>query len=244
MIKVVGSSQIGLVRKTNQDKYVILNNESQQIHAFMVLDGVGGSKAGDVASATVSVLFKDAFNNIELIKDYQHLKKWTHQVMININDELYRLAHMKNQFHGMSTTCILVLISPWGNFYVNIGDSRLYMIDLNDQLVQLSTDHSLVNDLILQGNISQEEANSHPMRHAVTNALGIYNKLRCDIVDIQLPFKLLMLCSDGVSGYVEHDIINEILCEPIDLEARKHKLNQAVLKTGAYDNFTFILWEI
>lgn len=243
-INIVSSSQIGLVRKSNQDNMIDLKNYQQNIYAFLVLDGVGGSNAGDVASASVVQLFSQQFDILPWINSLQQLKEWSLNAMRKVNDKLYQMAHRDNQFHGMSTTAVLVILSEFGDFYINIGDSRLYMLDENNQLTQLSVDHSLVNDLLMMGQITQEQAQSHPMRHAVTNAVGIYQNLRADLNDILLPYKSLLLCTDGLSGYVKHEVIQQILTKNISLDDKKKELNKAVLDTGAFDNFTFILLEV
>ena len=101
-----------------------------------------------------------------------------------------------------------------------------------------------MNDLLIKGTISIAEASTHPMRHAVTNALGIYQQLRCDVQEILMPYKLILLCTDGLSGYVEHDVIEEILInQNKGLEDKKNLLNEVVNNSGAIDNFTFILME-
>lgn len=244
IINSITSTQIGLVRTTNQDSLAMCKDERQGIYAYIVLDGVGGSNAGDVASNTVASEFKNQFRNLVTISSLEDLKTWTLNALRYINSHLFKLSHQEDHYQGMSTTAILLMLSDFGDFYVNIGDSRIYMLDTNDQLTQLSVDHSLVNDLILQGHITPEQAENHPMKHAVTNAVGIYPILRADVNDILLPYKSLLLCTDGLSGYVDHQVINHILSQDLSLEMKKHRLNEAVLTSGAYDNFTFILLEV
>lgn len=243
-MKFIKSTQTGLVRKNNQDNVLIKQNKEKNVTALMVLDGVGGSNAGEVASATVATLFSVYFDNLPSFKSLEDVKRWTLTAMEEINEEIYFLSHQKNQFMGMSTTCVMVMLCDYGAFFINVGDSRLYMIDHRNQLVQLSTDHSLVNDLMVKGTISVEEAKTHPMRHALTNAMGIYQHLRCDYHEIVMPYKSLLLCSDGLSGYVEHELIESILTnQSTSLEEKKNALNQAVVETGAIDNYTFIIME-
>lgn len=244
-MNIVKSTQTGLVRKNNQDNYLVKQSEVNHVTLLMVLDGVGGSNAGEVASATVANLFSAYFEGIENLNSLNQYKQWAIRTLEEINEEVYRLSHQENQFVGMSTTCVLALFSDFGQFFINIGDSRIYMIDHRDELVQLSTDHSFVNDLLVKGTITVQEASTHPMRHALTNAIGIYEKLRCDYHEIQMPYKTILLCTDGLSGYVEHDLIQEILINTeIDLEEKKNQLNQAVIDSGANDNYTFIIMEV
>lgn len=243
-ISSIASSQIGLVRASNQDSMITLYDERQNIYAYLVLDGVGGSNAGDVASNSVANEFQNQFRNLAKIHNIDELKTWALNALRYINSHMFKLSHQSNQYQGMSTTAVLCLLSDFGDFYINIGDSRIYMVDTMQRLTQLSVDHSFVNDLVLQGHITPEQAKIHPMRHAVTNAVGIYPTLRADIAEITLPYHMLLLCSDGLSGYVEHDVIEDILNQSTSLEKKKAQLNQAVLASGAYDNFTFILVEV
>lgn len=244
-MNIIKSTQTGLIRKNNQDNYLVKQAKRHNVTFLMVLDGVGGSNAGEVASATVANLFSAYFDGMPELNTLNDYKKWTIKALEEINNELYRLSHQKNQFVGMSTTCVCALFSDLGQFFINIGDSRIYMIDHRDQLVLLSTDHSLVNDLLIKGTITAQEAANHPMRHALTNALGIYPELRCDYHEIILPYKSILLCSDGLSGYVDHEVIESILInDKLSLVQKKNRLNQAVIESGAMDNYTFILMEV
>ncbi len=243
-MKIVKSTQTGLIRKNNQDNYLVKQNEDLGLTFLLVSDGVGGSNAGEVASATVVDMFSDYFDQISEQDSLKSYQDWALNSLRTINQRLYRLSHQNNQYVGMSTTCVCALFTPFGQFFINVGDSRIYMINHLDELVQLSTDHSLVNDLLIKGSISIAEANSHPMRHALTNAIGIYETLRCDVQEIMMPYKLILVCSDGLSGYVEHQQIQSILIdESLSLLEKKNLLNEAVIQSGALDNYTFILME-
>lgn len=244
-MKIVKSTQTGMVRKNNQDNYLVKQSKELGVTLLMVLDGVGGSNAGEVASATVSNLFGAYFEGLKEKDSLEGYKTWALTALEEINEEVYRLSHQKNQFVGMSTTCVIGFFSPYGQFFINVGDSRFYMIDHRDELIQLSTDHTLVNDLLVKGSITVEEAHNHPMKHALTNAIGIYPKLRSEYHQIQMPYKKILLCTDGLSGYVDHEVIQEILTNPdLSLNDQKNKLNQAVNDAGAIDNFTFIIMEV
>lgn len=244
-MKIVKSTQTGLIRKNNQDNYLIKQDKTGSVTFLMVLDGVGGANAGEIASAMVANLFEEKIETLKKYNSLEKYKEWTMKTLRDINKKLYDLSHHEDQYKGMSTTCVVAVITPFGEFFFNVGDSRIYMIDHRDKLVQLSTDHSLVNDLLLKGSISIAEASTHPMRHALTNAMGIYEELRCDVQEILLPYKKLLLCTDGVSGYVEHELIREILVNSkTSLDEKKYLLNEAVNSTGAVDNYTFILMEV
>lgn len=242
-MEILGNTQIGLVRSSNQDRFVIKENSELDVYGLMVLDGVGGARAGDVASSMVAEGFSKAFDTLVRQDSLEAYQRWSMELISELNLELYKASHGNNGFSGMATTCIFAMLTPFGDFYINIGDSRLYKLDHRQRLVQLSTDHSLVNDLVLRGELTIQEAQNHPAKNAVTNAVGIYMKARFDLADIVLPYDMLLLCSDGLSGFVDHEIIESILKETCSLEEKKERLNKEVVASGAHDNFTFILVE-
>ncbi len=242
-MNILGNTQIGLVRSSNQDRFVIKENSELAVYGLMVLDGVGGAQAGDVASSMIAEGFSASFDTLQRQESLEAYQNWATNLISELNLDLYKASHGNNGFSGMATTCIFCMLTPYGDFYINIGDSRLYKLDHRQQLVQLSTDHSLVNDLVLKGELTIKEAQNHPAKHAVTNAVGIYMKARFDLAEIVLPYDMLLLCTDGLSGYVEHSVIESILKESSTLENKKDKLSKEVIKSGAFVYFTYILVE-
>lgn len=241
-MKIEGITSIGLVRQNNQDRYASLNHATLDLSACIVCDGVGGSKAGEVAASLAVYNFIRRFSELELAESLSQLKQWLRETVIYINDRVYSLSQQQQVFQGMSTTMVILICSPLGDFYVNIGDSRLYILDLNDQLIQLSSDDSVVNELMKQGTITKREAKTHPMRHAVTNAVGIYKEARMEIQDVTEPVQMYLLSSDGLHGYVAKSTIRRILTDQsTTLRQKVIQLNHEAERLGGQDNITIIL---
>ncbi|HHX07289.1 MAG TPA: serine/threonine-protein phosphatase [Erysipelothrix sp.] len=241
-MKIEGITSIGLVRQNNQDRYASLNHASLDLSACIVCDGVGGSKAGEVAASLAVYNFIRLFTELKEAESLAQLKQWLKETVLFINERVYSLSQQQLVFSGMSTTMVILICSPFGDFYVNIGDSRLYGLDFKNHLIQLSSDDSVVNELIKQGTITKSQATSHPMRHAVTNAVGIYKEARMEIHDITLPVQLYLLSSDGLHGYVAKSTIQRILTDQsTTLRQKVIQLNHEAERRGGQDNITIIL---
>lgn len=241
-MQIEGTSSIGLVRENNQDRYAIIYHPVfGDLVSGIVCDGVGGSKAGEVAASIVVNEYVKEFQTIESYDSLVDLRNWAKQTLSLINHKVYDLANSSDEFYGMSTTVVLFIQSPYGTLFVNVGDSRIYMIDENHQLVLLSYDHSLVYDMVQKGSLSKSEASTHPLRNALTNAIGIFEEVRLDLHEIKQPYRSLLLSSDGLHGYVKEDKIESILLNP------KYTNRQKVLalvaeaeKAGGPDNITVV----
>ncbi len=242
-MQVDGTSSIGLVRANNQDRFAIIKHPTlKNLTGCVVCDGVGGSNAGEVAASIAVEEFVKHFNEMSDVSKLNNLEEWVRLTLGEINQKIYDLAHSSEEFEGMSTTMVAAIISEYGTLYLNIGDSRVYLVDHEDILRQVSRDHSLVFDMVMKGSITSSEAKTHPLRNAVTNALGIYKKVRIDLNEIKLPYKQLLLCTDGLHGYVEEDKITEVLNNPhLNVRQRVIALVNEAEKVGGPDNITLVV---
>ena len=144
----------------------------------------------------------------------------------------------------MGTTLSGVLMAKACTLVINIGDSRVYSLDEEGCLRQLTVDHSLVQDMIMHGEITPKEARTYPKKNVLTNALGVWESVRCDIDTHPEPMKAILICSDGLHGYVPEDTIRKIIVtEAISTQLKARGLVQAALAAGGYDNVTVILIE-
>lgn len=237
---IAGKSDIGLVRSTNQDNYLIVKNKDNDVLA-LVCDGIGGSKAGDVASLSVIKFVGHAFSNTEAFSSAVSAKLYLEKVIRLANDDLFAKTLESEEYSGMGTTLVGALFLSEHTLVVNVGDSRAYTLKDNE-LRQVTTDHSLVNDLLQNGQISSEEVDNHPQRNILTNALGVAHSIKIDILEINNYDKLL-LCSDGLSGYVAAEAIKDTLKEADALESILSKLINMANNAGGYDNITVIVAE-
>ena len=166
----------GKVRSHNEDSVTILKNSNNE-YLLIVADGMGGHNKGDYASKTAVRILKDLFFSKPRTASN---RMWINKTVKFANTELYHEAYEDSNYEGMGTTLVFVLISNGKYYTVNLGDSRAYLFDGN-HLKQLTEDQGYVEYLIKSGQITEEEAKSHPDKHVIMNALGIYPSTYFDL---------------------------------------------------------------
>lgn len=241
-MKIAGRSDIGLIRVSNQDNYLITKNKKGDTLAI-VCDGIGGAKAGDVASLMTTKNIGESFVEIDGFDDVMAGEEWLRKVLKQTNDKIFSATVMSKDYEGMGTTFVGAIIVDNEIVIANVGDSRAYVLD-NEQLKQITVDHSLVNQLVASGEIKIEEVETHPQRNILTNALGVIGNLRIDTFKVDKGDKIL-LCTDGLSGYVKHDLIEKTLSKnDYSLDQMLETLISSANKVGGYDNITAIIVDI
>lgn len=235
-------TDLGNVRKKNEDAYEELLDEK----FYVLADGLGGHKGGEIASkeAVKSVCF-----SVKRIIHYSSQDRQASELAIQLRFAYREANHLVNQiaknnpeFAGMATTLCSILFHKNQIIYANVGDSRIYRLR-NHRLVQLTRDHSVVSELIALGKISPEEANNSPHKNIVTKAIGIQELIDPDIkIEEAIPGDVYMLCSDGLSDFISSKEIETCLDKIFDLETCAHQLvRHAKNKGGGVDNITLIL---
>lgn len=243
-MKMVGLSNIGLMRRINQDNFLIEENNS--VKFMMVCDGMGGANAGEVASliATQSMekLFKSAdFNHFT--KD--EFKAWLRHAFISMNRSIYDEAQLNNDYSGMGTTAVAIIMLNDVILCANVGDSRAYLLDVNNKLMQITEDHSLVNELIKSNRITTDQAKTHPKRSVLTNVCGVMEKIEVDIFEIKQDVKGILCCSDGLHNMLNDKRIELILKQRRTIENKVEQLISESNQEGGYDNITVTLaWKV
>lgn len=235
-----GITDRGSVRRENQDAYrAALLREGLALG--VVCDGMGGALAGNVAS-TLAV---EAFWNEVAAGCAEGLPEEPDQVMARAlsvsNAQVYRRSMEDAQCHGMGTTLVAALCCGRRAWVVNVGDSRCYLAD-EESIRQVSRDHSLVEVLVDRGEITREQARSHPHKNLITRALGVEPEVEADIFTVECPEDgFLLLCSDGLSNQVTNQ---ELLYEMIhggQPETCCGRMLEIALSRGAPDNVTAVL---
>lgn len=239
MMKAFGASDIGLKRKENQDSYVIAKSENGNLLAI-VCDGIGGGLAGDVASHMAVAHMKERFLQKQEFSDDLDVKHWLKTVIQEANDLIFMQSAKSAMQKGMGTTCVGVLYTKAQAYIFNVGDSRIYGV-YDHHFICLTEDHSFVQDLLKAGEITEEEAKHHPNRNMLTNALGIWDNVKIDINKIKDGFSYLLICSDGLHGYVKEEEIIRILSKTEDIRNLVYELINASKSAGGYDNVSVIL---
>ncbi|NCB33324.1 MAG: serine/threonine-protein phosphatase [Erysipelotrichia bacterium] len=243
-MKYYGITDRGKIRKTNQDNYVIATNGNGDVFA-MICDGIGGGRGGDVASHLAVSGLSEAFSNSKPINDAGEFKKWLRQEVASINKKIFTLGNQSTSLKGMGTTLTGVILTEIGKFIVNIGDSRVYGFYGDGRFQQLTMDHTLMQDMIAHGELNQDEAATFSRKNVLTNALGVWESMRCDIDTHLEPVKGFLLCSDGLHGYVPEATLKEIVHNTeLDPSLRARRLVRAALEAGGYDNVTAILIDL
>lgn len=226
-------SETGRVRESNEDSY------HADGRVFVIADGMGGHRAGEVASAASidEFLRFDASN-----RDASPAKRMQEGIQA-ANLALYRMAREDPELEGMGTTFTAVLVER-GAYLGHVGDSRAY-IWREGKMRPLTRDHSLVEQMVSEGYLSPGEARVHPQRNIILRALGISEALEVDldVVDIAAGDRLL-LCSDGLSGFVELKEMEAIVSLQDEPEERCRRLVDAANERGGIDNITVIVIDL
>lgn len=227
--KNVGSkTDVGYVREHNEDSLLV------RPPLFAVCDGMGGHKAGEVASdIAVRVLAARAPRET----DAKGLK----QAVEEANISIIHAVHEGEGREGMGTTCTAAILEDERLTIAQVGDSRAYLMHAGS-LQQITRDHSLVADLIDSGEITPQEARNHPWRSYITRALGLDPRVEPDIYELNIHSgDRLMLCSDGLYSMVRDDKIADILNRTPDPQKAADRLVKAALDAGGADNITVIV---
>ena len=245
-MKSFGLTDKGAVRENNQDCFILEKCEEKGCLIAALCDGMGGAKAGGIASqlsnkAFVSYVFtKLSSSRLPRKVDY---RKILEDACAEANGVSYEYSHFDDAFDGMGTTIVGGVIKNNGNGYIiNVGDSRAYLISRRaGSIRQITRDHSLVEDLVEAGAITAEQARSHPRKNVITRALGTDTRVQCDYFTFTLRSgDLLLLCSDGLSNIVSDLEMLECSKEFHEPEALCRSLMNRALHRGARDNVTVV----
>lgn len=235
MINFIAVTDKGIVRENNEDSYYIDQDKKKY---FILADGMGGHKAGEIASQTAVKTISQVLDNRK-VNDKEEIVLVIKESVYEANEKILEMSSEKNEYRGMGTTLSLMYIDEDNLYYTNVGDSRIY--EINDSIKRITKDDSFVNYLIEIGEINEEEAKNHPKKNVLTKALGTSEKLSVDVESIDFnPDSIYLLCSDGLTNMVSEDEILEII-KSNDLETSAKKLLDLALKNGGIDNITFIL---
>ena len=241
MFHYVVETDIGIKREINEDRVAVLKRP-EGLLLVLVADGMGGHNAGDVASEmTVSLLSKLFLEEKpETFSSNENKKEWLSRHVQTVNKEVYDYAGKNPGCKGMGTTLIAALIDNTDCVMCHIGDSRAYIID--GTVEQLTRDHSYVNVLVDNGEISEEEAEDHPKKNWIVRALGTEADIEGEFLHFTLkPSLYLLICSDGLSNKVSKNEIATIVYSPIPLSKKGEELVKLANQLGGEDNISFVL---
>ena len=239
-----GITDKGAVRPQNQDFYAMDLVPGRDIALCVVCDGMGGAKAGNVASSIAGEGFMDYMKNALIqVNEIAELSGLIRRATSYSNSMVYEVAKTSADFFGMGTTLVGVLIVGDYASVINVGDSRAYRIT-PDGIFQVTKDHSLVEDMIDRGELKREDASHHPDKNLITRALGVEFSVLCDLFELKfVKGEYLLLCTDGLTNFVsDEEILNIINSAEDKSECCKLLLDKA-LAAGSTDNITAVLLE-
>ena len=244
-MKSFGLTDKGKVRKDNQDSFIIEKCDVKDCLVVALCDGMGGAKAGGLASqlsnkAFVSYIYAKLTSRVNRALDFQKILK---DACAEANGVAYEYSQFDEKYNGMGTTIVGGVVKSNGNGYIiNVGDSRAYHISRRLNIItQITRDHSLVEDLVEYGAITKEQAKTHPQRNVITRALGSEAQVEADYFEFSLQGgDFLLLCSDGLSNIVSDEEILAYAREYPDPELLCRSLMSKALNRGARDNVTVL----
>lgn len=232
-MKVFYRTDIGPVRALNEDSYYL----PQAGENFCcVADGMGGHNAGEVASAIAAETVASRLRDKRLAP-HERLRRAVYAA----NAAIYDKSRENSGMSGMGTTVTVLLIENGEAHIAHVGDSRCYLLR-NRALMQLTSDHTLVEELLLQGAITPAEAKNHPNRNVITRALGTEISVKADLLRVRVEKgDVFLLCSDGLSGPVSDREMLEILTSRMKRESKADALVARAIEAGGHDNITALL---
>lgn len=242
VLKAVFMTDQGKVRQHNEDAGGIFVNKDGHRLAI-VADGMGGHRAGDVASEMTITQLKNDWETSNGISTAGDAENWLREQITNVNNLLFNHALNHLECDGMGTTVVAAISTERFVTIANIGDSRCYLLN-ESGFKQVTEDHSLVNELVRTGQISREDAEHHPRKNVLLRALGTEKAVEMDIKTIIFEEgDILLLCSDGLSNKVNEKEMKTILTNEEPLEQKASTLISLANENGGEDNITLAIVE-
>ena len=238
-MKAYSITDIGKKRSMNQD-YVYASDQpvGNLKNLLIVADGMGGHNAGDLASRYTVQEMLSYIKESEEERPVPLLSMAIHHA----NEQVLEKAESEKELEGMGTTLVAATVQEEYLYVANVGDSRLYLID--DEIEQITHDHSLVEEMIRIGELQRKDAKNYPDRNVITRAISVRVPVRVDFFDVKLEHgDIILLCSDGLTNMVEDEEILEIVKKSSSIEEAAAALVDTANKNGGKDNISVVLAE-
>lgn len=231
---IANCTDVGVARSVNEDSMVTFDSPNGRVVA--VCDGMGGQAAGDVASQLACSIIRDILENNTFANPNEAIER----AVVAANQGILHRAAQQPELSGMGATCVMVIVRDGLVYYGWVGDSRIYYI-ANHTIRQISRDQSYVQQLVDRGELSPEEAENHPQKNEITNALGVAGMTPPVIGKPMRPEagSVILLCSDGLTGMVDNAHIERTISNTdLTLHDRARKLIAQANANGGLDNIT------
>ena len=236
-MKAYAKTDIGAMRKTNQD-YIFCSMKpvGSLPNLFIVADGMGGHKAGDLASRYTV----EEFLNVVEASESENPISIIEEAVRKSNIALINKSKESIDYEGMGTTLVVATFIRNSLYIANVGDSRLYCI--NNDIQQITRDHSLVEEMINLGELDRKNARTHENNNIITLAVGVDSEVVADFFEVDYSKDdIILMCSDGLSNMIDDEDIKRIINESTDLEAACNMLIETANANGGRDNISVIL---
>ena len=238
-MKAFAATDVGKVREVNQDcVFSSIGPVGCLPNLFIVADGMGGHKAGDIASRLTVDSVVDKLSKVNS-KDYISVITDT---IIKVNKEVIDKAAESQDYAGMGTTLVVATVFDNILKVANVGDSRLYVV--GEDIIQITRDHSLVEEMVINGQLDRADARVDKRKNIITRAIGGESKVEAEMFSVELkPEDKILMCSDGLSNMVEDAEILEIINREPDIEKAARMLIDAANENGGKDNISVVIVE-
>lgn len=227
----------GRVRSHNEDSVTIVKNASGE-HLMIVADGMGGHRAGEIASSMVVTQIGTRFSNLSTIGSKMDAVKWLKENVDEVNASILKYGEEHSESMGLGTTVVMALLTKEFLIFVNIGDSSGYVLK-NKVLHKITKEHTLVNFLVETGELTPEEAINHPKKNVLMKALGASEKQELDIFDVDPNVDAILLVTDGLTNMLTMDQVEKVLNDDeLKYEDKLIKLIRKCNARGGTDNIS------
>jgi len=228
----------GKVREHNEDNLISLTNDYND-YLLAVADGMGGHKAGEIASSIAISYLEETFNTD--LTDKQDGIEWLRKSAQEINDRIFKYTSEHEESKGMGTTLVIALYTKNYLLFANIGDSSGFVLK-DKKLFKVTNDHTLVNLLIATGDLTETDAKFHPKKNVLMKALGAINPAEIDIFDIEKFDEIsgILLCSDGLTNMLSMEQIEAVLTSDLKIEEKLTRLIRKSNNRGGTDNISVV----
>lgn len=227
----------GKVRSHNEDSVNIVKNRNNE-YLVVVADGMGGHKAGEVASSLAVNELSKRFAELSSVGTKEEAVIWLKEIIDEINVKILKYAEEHVDATGLGTTCVCSIITEDFLLFGNVGDSSGYVLK-KGRLYKVTRDHTLVNILLENGELTESAAKTHPQKNVLMKALGASEEIDMDIFDVEKTLDGVLLCSDGLTNMVSVEQMEKILGDnELDLEDQVGKMIMKANMRGGTDNIT------
>ena len=243
-MKISAKTDIGLKRSANQDSFRSGMLTKENIAWAVVCDGMGGMAAGNIASEqAVEVISKALEQNLSPKSSSKFIFNLLKTSVDSANATVFDMASKNVELRGMGTTVVSFVVKDNIAHLIHAGDSRAYIFQ-NDELLQITTDHSVVQTMVESGQITQDEAEHHPNKNIITRAVGVAPSIETDMSELSLGSgDIILLCTDGLTNCVDAELIKNTIIDT-EFSVLADKLVDLANQNGGNDNITVVAFKL